>query len=608
MTAGRANGLDAGAIYCFGAVPVSDGKVRFRLWAPGLQSINLLIQGQDPVAMTRFADGFHEVTCHAPAGTRYKFGLPDGTLVPDPASRMQDGDVHDASIVCDSGSYAWQHDWQGRPWHEAVLYEVHCGLAGGFNGVRQQLPALAQLGVTAIELMPVADFPGPRNWGYDGVLPYAPDRAYGTPDQLRALVDEAHGLGLMVFLDVVYNHFGPDGNYLPAYAPEFFRADLDTPWGPAIDFRQEPVRRFFAENALYWLREFRFDGLRLDAVHAISDKSWLPEMAAFVHDAMGNSRHVHLVLENDDNAAGLLSKGFCAQWNDDAHHVVHHILTGEDSGYYASYASQPQQILSRFLAEGFVFQGQPDPVRNGRRRGESSAGLPPDRFVFFLQNHDQVGNRALGERLTGLGVPKQALQAAIALQLLSPHIPLLFMGEEKGARVPFLYFTSHSDPELAKAVRDGRRREFASFPAFADEQARNAIPDPNDVETWSRSHLPPDAGPEANQWLRWYQRLLALRKEYVVPRLPGARSRGASVLGPHAVRASWSMGDGAQWTLYCNLGAEPCHAPELTALKEQSIVFRGPLAAQAVSEPRAAELPAWCVIACFEPLSEPSHA
>ncbi|MDX3894185.1 malto-oligosyltrehalose trehalohydrolase [Pusillimonas sp.] len=589
--------------YGFGALPLENGDTRFRLWAPGVEAVALQIEGQAPKPMARTHGGFHELACRAPAGTRYRFGLPDGSSVPDPASRMQDGDVHDASIVCDSARYAWQFpQWRGRPWTETVLYEIHCGLAGGFDGVRARLPELARLGVTAVELMPVADFPGPRNWGYDGVLPYAPDRAYGAPDDLRKLIDAAHGLNMMVFLDVVYNHFGPDGNYLPRYAPEFFRDDLDTPWGPAIDFRREQVRRFFAENALYWLSEYRFDGLRFDAVHAISDKDWLPEMASFVRGALDPRRQVHLVLENDDNAAGLLEQGFDAQWNDDAHHVVHHILTGERSGYYASYADEPGGMLARALAEGFVFQGQPDPHRNGRRRGEPSAGLSPEHFVFFLQNHDQIGNRALGERLTRLGVKRDALQAAVALQLLTPQIPLLFMGEEQGAETPFLYFTSHLQPELARAVRDGRRKEFAGFPAFADADALQTIPDPNDPDTWAGSHLVSDDA-EAQAWRRWYEQLLALRREHVAPRLRGARSLGARAVGTEAVHAAWEMGDGARLTIFSNLGEQPVECPELSDLPPDSVFFRGPGDEdfEARAEQRYGQLPARCTIAALEP-------
>ncbi|MGP1613613.1 MAG: alpha-amylase family glycosyl hydrolase, partial [Pollutimonas bauzanensis] len=273
--------------YTFGAMPCGDGSVNFRLWAPAAAQVHLELEGGPPLAMAAVGDGFHELRRPCAPGSRYRYRVGPGLSVPDPASRLQDGDVHDASIVVDTQAYGWlNEDWRGRPWTDTVLYEVHAGLAGGFRGVQAMLADLAALGITAIELMPVADFPGPRNWGYDGVLPYAPDCAYGSPDELRALVDAAHGMGMMVFLDVVYNHFGPDGNYLSSYAPDFFRDDISTPWGPAIDFRKPQVRAFFAENALYWLREYRFDGLRLDAVHAISGPDWLPEMARFVRQRL----------------------------------------------------------------------------------------------------------------------------------------------------------------------------------------------------------------------------------------------------------------------------------------------------------------------------------
>lgn len=587
--------------YSFGAVSSGDGRTRFRLWAPDVETVTLQIEGQVSQTLTQLQDGFHELICEAPAGTRYRFGLPDGVSVPDPASRMQDGDVHDASVVCDGGSYDWLNPaWKGLRWTETILYEMHCGLAGGFNGVIARLPELARLGVTAIELMPISDFPGARNWGYDGVLPYAPDRAYGTPDELRRLIDTAHGLGMMVILDVVYNHFGPDGNYLSGYASGFFRDDLHTPWGSAIDFRRDPVRRFFAENALYWLREYRFDGLRLDAVHALSDRTWLPEMAAFVRERVDHDRHVHLVLENDDNAASLMLQGFDAQWNDDAHHVMHHILTGERFGYYASYVDRPAHLLATVLAEGFVYQGQSDPVRDGARRGEPSAELSPDHFVFFLQNHDQVGNRALGERLSQLVSAQAALKAAVALQLLTPQIPLLFMGEEQGATTPFLYFTSHDQPELARAVRDGRRKEFASFPAFSSPKELEAIPDPNDPESWSRSK-PACENEAEEQWSNWYERLISLRRNHLAVRLPGTRSLGAEVIGPCAVRAIWRMGDGSRLTIYCNLAAEPIECVEIREIAPGSVLFQGPGAAGLPALPGSGHLPGYCTLVVLEP-------
>src|SRR5690554_2563220 len=374
---GRVDTAPAAPSYQFGALMLGDGTVRFRLWAPSVQAVTLELNGQPPLSMKRVDDGFHEVVCECAVGSRYRYRISADLCVPDPASRLQDGDVHSYSVLTDASAYAWRNvEWRGRPWTETVLYEVHCGLLGGFRGVQERLADWCELGITAIELMPIADFPGPRNWGYDGVLPYAPDNAYGSPDELKALVDEAHGLGMMVFLDVVYNHFGPVGNYLPSYAPQFFRDDVATPWGAAIDFRQPAVRSFFGQNALYWLKEYRFDGLRFDAVHAIVDKEhWLQELAIKLREAMPAGRRIHLVLENDDNTASLLRHGYDAQWNDDAHHVVHHLLTGETRGYYTAYARRPTEKLARALAQGFVYQGEPSPAHGNHPRGESSAML-----------------------------------------------------------------------------------------------------------------------------------------------------------------------------------------------------------------------------------------
>jgi|TARA_A100001391_G_C5084492_1_gene280792 maltooligosyltrehalose trehalohydrolase len=502
--------------------------------------------------------GYHELTVSCTPGARYRYRLPSGLSVPDPASRMQDGDVHDASVVLDMQAYHWVHDdWTGRPWEDTVLYEIHSGLAGGFDSLREQLPKLAALGITAIELMPVADFPGKRNWGYDGVLPYAPDGSYGTPNDLKRLIDIAHGLGVMVFLDVVYNHFGPEGNYLSHYAPDFFRDDVCTPWGPAIDFRQPAVRRFFAENALYWLRDYRFDGLRFDAVHAMHDEGWLKETADFVRSRIDPRRHVHLVLENDANTATLLRSGFVAQWNDDAHHVIHHLLTGESSGYYVDYVDNPAGKLARALSEGFVYQGDASTWRSGDTRGEPSAELPPTAFVFFLQNHDQTGNRALGERLTALCAhDPDSLKAAVALQLLAPHIPMLFMGEEYGVKAPFLYFVDFSDEVLANAAREGRKREFGAFFATEHVDGRCSLPNPADERTWALSRIEPDAleAEYSEGWFEYYRSLLTLRAREIAPHLPRARSRGAKALSSRAVMAEWVLGNGSNLAIYTNFG------------------------------------------------------
>jgi maltooligosyltrehalose trehalohydrolase len=536
---------------------LSDGVARFRLWAPAQEAVSVALEGGPLLPMERSSDGWFEANTPCVAGARYRYRLADGTLVPDPAARAQADDVHGPSVVIDPRAYAWRNPvWQGRPWREAVLYELHAGTCGGFAGVAKRLHRLKDLGITAVELLPINDFPGRHNWGYDGALPYAPDAAYGTPDALKSLIDTAHELGLMIFLDVVYNHFGPDGNYLSLYAPQFFRQDHTTPWGPAIDFRQPVVRGFFTENVLQWLMEYRFDGLRFDAVHAIEEQDWVDEMAAAVRATVEPGRQVHLVLEHHNDASHL-DKDCDAQWNDDGHNVLHVLLTGEHGGYYADYVDRPAEKLARCLADGFIFQGEHCGYL-GAPRGMPSAHLPPTAFVLFLQNHDQIGNRAFGERLTTLADPA-ALEAAIALQLLCPQIPLLFMGEEDASRSPFLFFTDHQ-PELAASVREGRRNEFARFPAFADPATRERIPDPNAVRTFEASipHADAQAGPARNAL---YRRLIALRQAEIVPRLDEARSIEARAVGAKAVLARWRLGDGAVLTIGTNLGAEPASMP-----------------------------------------------
>src|SRR3954471_13155052 len=431
------------------------------------------------------------------AGSLYRFQIDDKAEVPDPASRFQPQDVQGPSEVVDPTAFQWRDEnWRGRPWEEAVFYELHVGTfspEGTFRGVEQKLDYLRDLGVTAVELMPLADFSGARNWGYDGVLPFAPDSAYGRPEDLKQLVQSAHAKGLMIFLDVVYNHFGPEGNYLHLYAPQFFTKRHSTPWGEAINFDgpdSRVVRDFFIHNALYWIEEYRFDGLRLDAVHAIADdspKHIVTEIAEAIARGPGRERQVHLVLENDANAARLLGPGRAtAQWNDDAHHALHVIATGEREGYYRDYADAPLRHLGRVLAEGFAYQGEGS-RHQGKNRGERSGHLPLTSFIPFLQNHDQVGNRAMGDRLACLAPPER-LRLARAAMLLAPSVPMLFMGEEYGEISPFLYFCDFHG-ELADAVREGRRREFSSFPQFADESARAAIPDPNSERTFLDSKL-----------------------------------------------------------------------------------------------------------------------
>jgi maltooligosyltrehalose trehalohydrolase len=521
-----------------------DGVTHFRLFAPSMKTVALEVAGRAPIAMWRRDDGFHEAVADAAPGSRYRFVV-QGRAVPDPASRGQSGGVHGWSIVPGSESYVWkQGSWLGRPWVESVIYELHVGLAGGFSATEAMLEPLADTGFSAIELMPIAAFPGTRNWGYDGVLPFAPAEAYGSADQLKSLIDRAHALDLMVYLDVVYNHFGPDGNYLSRYVPEFFRKDTQTPWGAAIDFRRPEVRRFFIENALSWINDFRFDGLRLDAVHAIAPNDWLAELASEVRAGIRPDRHVHLVLENDNNDTDLLRQGFDAQWNDDFHHVLHVLLTGESQGYYKDHTDHPSERLARVLKDGFDYQGQHSTHRS-RARGLPSGDLAPTSFVSFLQNHDQIGNRAFGERLTTLA-DNGTLRAAIALLLLAPQIPLVFMGEEIGSESPFFYFTDH-DPTLADAVRKGRAREFGF-----DSLAR--IPDPNAIETFKASQ-PSKSALQSGEWRKLFRDLLRIRREQIVVRLRNARAISAEAVSPAAVLARWRLADGAGLTIASNLGS-----------------------------------------------------
>ncbi|WP_339490942.1 malto-oligosyltrehalose trehalohydrolase [Pseudomonas sp. EL_65y_Pfl2_R95] len=532
-------------------------QTRFRLWAPDADQVEVRIVDADKHQLTRCAQGWFEADVSVGAGALYRYLINAELEVPDPASRQQLHGPHGPSVVVDHSAYQWTtQNWSGRPWEQVVIYELHVGAIGGFKQVEAWLPRLHKLGITALELMPLNEFPGARNWGYDGVLPFAPQSSYGTPDELKHLIDSAHAQGIMVFVDVVYNHFGPDGNFLAQYAGCFFNDEIPTLWGAGIDFSRQPVRDFFIENALMWVHDYRIDGLRLDAVHAISDQLFLNELSDRLNSSIVDGRHLHLILENEHNDAQLLEEHYTAQWNDDGHNVLHALLTDERDSYYAEFAANTTEKLARFLESGFVFQGENS--RHGNARGKPSGHLDANRFVLFLQNHDQIGNRALGERLIHLTGEAQ-LKAATALLLLCPMVPLLFMGEEWGCTAPFLFFTDHNN-ELAQAVREGRRHEFREFPAFADEAQRERIPDPNALSSFTRSQpLEPQAdNPEQQAWQGYYQRLLALRQHFIVPRLKGARSVGVEVLADKAVCARWRMGDGALLRIDLNLSDQPC--------------------------------------------------
>jgi maltooligosyltrehalose trehalohydrolase len=545
----------------FGA-KLTSGGTTFRLWAPGAQRVDLLL-GRQRHALASARHGWFETDIPAAkAGTRYKFRIDDEIDVPDPASAFQPEDVFGPSEVIDHGSYTWRAgDWRGRPWHATVLLEAHVGAftrEGTYQAMIDKLDHLADTGITALELLPLADFAGRRNWGYDGVLWYAPDSAYGRPDDLKLLIDEAHLRGLMVFLDVVYNHFGPEANYLGRYAPDFF-TDAQTPWGSAIDYRVPQVRAFAIENALYWLDEYRFDGLRLDAVHAIAETGEIPMLndlsLAAGQLAAETGRHIHLVLENDDNCVGLLDpvrdppRGkYRAQWNDDYHHAWHVKLTGERQGYYRDYQRAPLADIARCLGSGFAYQGDASEHRGGKLRGEKSNELAPTAFVNFLQNHDQIGNRPFGDRLEALA-KREAIEAALAITLLAPGIPMLFMGEEWGSKAPFPFFCDFKGG-LAETVRKGRRDEYAwAYGKFGGD-----VPDPLGEATFRSAILDWDAlSGNGRERLALVRELLSVRRRHIVPRLDGARFGEARADDNRLLRANWRLGGDARLSLTANL-------------------------------------------------------
>ena len=545
----------------FGSELAEDG-VRFALWAPTADDVTLVVDGSDH-PIPEAGEGWRVATLPGvKPGARYGFRIGGDLVVPDPASRFQPDDVSGLSEVIDPNAFDWTDAaWTGRPWEEAVVYEVHVGTAtpeGTYAGLEKRLDDLADLGITAIELLPLADFKGTRNWGYDGVLPYAPDSVYGRPEDLKRLIDSAHAKGLMVLIDCVYNHFGPAGNYLHSYAKTFFTERHQTPWGAGINFDGKEsgriVRDYFIENALYWLEEYHFDGIRFDAVHAILDDSerhFLAELGETIRKTFPD-RHVHLILENEANQASWLERDasakpilHSAQWADDLHHGWHVLLTGEDAGYYASFADRPLEHLARSLAEGFAYQGEPFPTLDNHPRGEPSAHLPPSAFVTFLQNHDQVGNRALGERLNHLADPARLALARAGL-LLAPQIPMLWMGEEWSASAPFLFFVDFApDEELNKAVREGRRREFKSFAAFADDTS--VIPDPTEEKTFTDSKIDWDEAEREPHRAVWAdtRNLLQIRHQNVVPLTKTAyRGATATLPAPGVIDVAWRYAGG----------------------------------------------------------------
>jgi len=506
-----------------GAYPLGNDRCRFRVWAPKAHCVDVVIIGPNERTepLERSADGYFAAELEAiPSGSHYRYLLDGAKERPDPASRFQPQGVHGVSEVIDS-EFPWEDShWLGLPLQRYVIYELHVGTfsaEGTFDAVIPRLAELQDLGITAIELMPVAQFPGSRNWGYDGVLPFAVQDSYGGPRGLKRLVDACHQNGLAVILDVVYNHLGPEGNYLSDFGP-YFTDRYKTPWGLALNYDgpdSDPVRRYFIDNALYWVSEFHIDGLRLDAVHAILDHSpytFLEQLADEVRDyAKASNRQIFLMPESAANNARLIRNreqggfGFAAQWNDDFHHALRCVLTDERSGYYEDYGEFRQ--LVKAYREGFVYSGEYSKHRR-HRHGTSTQDIAAERFVVFCQNHDQVGNRMLGERLSQL-VSFEQLKLAAASVILSPFIPLLFMGEEYGEEAPFQYFISHGEADLVEAVRQGRRSEFAAF-GWPGEP-----PDPQDEKTFLRAKLDPQSKNAGKHRVLWdfYRELLRLRRQ-----------------------------------------------------------------------------------------------
>ncbi len=519
--------MSAPAGRCFGAILKADG-VLFQVWSAAAR-IELVVDGPRPSTyqLQPRPDGLSEVFVQGVrAGARYGYRIDGQGPFPDPASRFQPDGVHGLSEVIDP-AFPWTDSgFSPSSWAQAVLYELHCGAftsEGAFAAAQQRLEQLRDLGVTAIEFMPLADSPGRRNWGYDGVSLYAPNRNYGRPEDLRAFVDHAHSLGLAVYLDVVYNHFGPDGAYHRLFHPGFYSAQVKTPWGDSLNFDEEHsanTRAFFIGNALHWLEEYHIDGFRLDATHAIQDSSplhFLAEFAAALHHRAAElQRSVQVIAEDARNLNTILQPvqqggyGVDAVWADDFHHHVRRALAGDSAGYYADYDGQAASI-ARTLRNGWFYEGQHS-VHHNAPRGTPSGDLDRSRFIICIQNHDQIGNRARGERLHHQ-IPDYSHRAASALLLLAPETPLLFMGQEWAATAPFQFFTDHNE-QLGPLVSEGRRREFAHFPEFSGEAARASIPDPQAEETFLRSKLPWQERelPSHQAMLRWYTRLIQLRR------------------------------------------------------------------------------------------------
>jgi maltooligosyltrehalose trehalohydrolase len=561
-----------------GASALANGAVRWRVWAPRAPQVELVLieDGRRRVLpMQAEGRGFYSLTrAEIPEGQRYAYRLGGGPERPDPASLWQPEGVHGPSAVVRPKDFPWtDRAWKGLPLDGLVFYELHVGTftpEGTFDAIIPRLDTLRELGVTALELMPVGQFPGTRNWGYDGVLPYAVQDSYGGVRGLQRLIDAAHARGLAVFLDVVYNHFGPEGNYLNAFGP-YFADRYHTPWGSAINYDgagSDPVREYVLDNVRLWVEEFHADGLRLDAVHAIFDASPRHILRAIKETADDAARRVgrrvEVIAESDLNDVKLLlppergGYGLDGQWSDDFHHAVHSLLTGERHGYYQDFGRV--EDLAKVLVEPFLVAGVYSPHRD-RTHGAPTQGLPGDRFVVGIQNHDQVGNRARGERF-GTLLPPPAQRLAACLMLLSPHLPLLFMGEEYGEDNPFPFFCSFGDPQLVQAVRAGRQREFAAF------AWQGAVPDPHAESTFASARLSwswPEGTPRAGL-RRLYRDLLTARREW--PALRDFRDRTAQLVPAsddgcllELVRGGCGVEPGKTVQIYFNLTDRPQPLP-----------------------------------------------
>jgi maltooligosyltrehalose trehalohydrolase len=568
----------------FGA-EADDTGTTFHLWAPKCRSVRLRIKGRSPLRMERDSDGWHRVRVDKVGpGALYKFLLPHAREVADPASRFQPKGLDGYSEVIRASDYVWQNTaWRGRLWEETVIYELHVGCftaEGTWAAAARRLDDLATLGVTAIQIMPVAQCYGDFNWGYDGALWFAPSASYGRPEAMKAFVDVAHARSMMVILDVVYNHFGAVGNNLPLMGP-IFTDRHESPWGEAINLDgpgSAVVREFIIENALYWLTEYNLDGLRFDAVHTLTDDSntHLLELLAARLKAFAGGRHLHLIVENSENQERWLRRDtllrpvhFTAQWNDDLHHVLHAAATGETTGYFADFDNNMPEFekLGRALAEGFAFQGELK-VHEGQHLGEPSQGLPPTAFVTYMQNHDQVGNRIKGDRIHQLTEP-DAVRAFASVVLLSPQIPMIFMGAEFKAQTPFPFF-SDMPPDRREATFNGRVEELKKTPEH-DDPAKEPVEetlDPTDRQTFLAAKLDwrQRQAAEGRKWLSLYRNLLDLRQREIVPRLYGINgfSAGFERLGENAVLVTWQMGDGSRLRLYLNLsGSSQANCPAI---------------------------------------------